>query len=238
MSATPKKPPAGATSGRRAPGDTAGNPRTTTPPSVTANGLGRTRSLRGSPLPARTFQRAGTSNLSTSSAAASSADDDARAEMVALMDDLKERLRKSETESEQFQKQAQVLQLRLDESVSEQGKLEDRLHESDERLEALENGQREAQKQKREMEAIYEAERSSMLKDREEMGNREEEMQVIIQRLKDSLSQKSSADDESRISRRCKPIPQTLQDQQTTNTLLKQITLPQALMGSSLQLLA
>jgi chromosome segregation ATPase len=177
-------------------------------------------------MPSRTGQRAGASNLSSSSAAASSADDDARAEMVVLIDDLKERLRKSETESEQFQKQAQVLQLRLDEALSEQGKLEDRLHESDERLEALENGQREAQKQKREMEAIYEAERSSMLKDREEMGNREEEMQVIIQRLKDSLSQKSSADDETRLSRRCKPIPQTLQDHIDTNTLQRTTPLP------------
>lgn len=140
--------------------------------------------------------------------------------MVALIDDLKERLRKSETESEQFQKQSQVLQVRLDEALGEQGKFEDRLHESDEKLEALENGQREAQKQKREMEAIYEAERSSMMKDREEMANREEEMQVIIQRLKDSLSQKSSMDDETRISRRCKQILQPLQDQNSTNTIL------------------
>lgn len=202
MSTAPKKPPAGTTSGRRAPGDTVVGARTTPPPSTATNGIGRTRSLRGSPLPARTVQRAGTSNLSTSSMAPSSADDDARAEMVALIDDLKERLRKSETESEHFQKQAQVLQLRLDETLAEQGKWEDRLHETDEKLETLKNEQRESQKQKREMEAIYEAERSSMLKDREEMGNREEEMQVIIQRLKDSLSQKSSADDESRISRR------------------------------------
>jgi Skp family chaperone for outer membrane proteins len=46
-----------------------------------------------------------------------------------------------------------------------------------------------------------------MNKDREEMTNREEEMQAIIQRLKDSLNQRSSADDESRLSRRCKTIP-------------------------------
>jgi len=54
------------------------------------------------------------------------------------------------------------------------------------------------------MEAIYEAERSSMTKEREEMSNREEEMQTIIQRLKDSLSQRSNVDEESRLSRRCK----------------------------------
>jgi chromosome segregation ATPase len=203
MSAATKKSPA-----RRPPGETAGPARAPTPSSPATNGLVRTRSLRGSPLPARAVQRSGpgASNLSTNSAS-SNAEEDARAETVALLDDLKERLRKTETGSEQFQKQAQVLQLRLDEAISEQGKLEDKLHESDEKLEALENAKREAQKQMREMESIYEAERSSMTKDREEMANREEEMQTIIQRLKDSLSQRSNADDESRLSRRCKLIP-------------------------------
>jgi len=146
---------------------------------------------------------AGTSNLNTSSAAYD-AEDDTRAETVALLDDLKERLRKTETISEQFQKQAQVLQSRLDEALQEQGKLEDRLHENEERLETLENDKRDALRQKREMESIYEAERSSMTKEREDMANREEEMQTIIQRLKDSLSQRSNVDEESRLSRRCK----------------------------------
>ncbi|RAL58733.1 hypothetical protein DID88_003039 [Monilinia fructigena] len=41
-----------------------------------------------------------------------------------------------------------------------------------------------------------------MTKEREEMANREEEMQTIIQRLKDSLSQRSSSDEETRLSRR------------------------------------
>lgn len=146
---------------------------------------------------------AGASTLSNSSAT-SDVEDDARAETVALLDDLKERLRKTESGSEQFQKQAQVLQSRLDEALHEQGKLEDRLHESEERLESLENEKRDALRLKREMEAIYEAERSSMTKEREEMANREEEMQIIIQRLKDSLSQRSIIDEESRLSRRCK----------------------------------
>ncbi len=145
---------------------------------------------------------AGASNLSNSSAT-SDADDDARAETVALLDDLKERLRKTETMSEQFQKQAQVLQSRLDEELLEQAKLEDKLHENEERLETLENEKRDALRQKREMESIYEAERSSMTKEREEMSNREEEMQTIIQRLKDSLNQRFNTDEEGRISRRC-----------------------------------
>lgn len=146
---------------------------------------------------------AGASHLSSSSTT-SDADDDVRAETVAVLDDLKERLRKTEAMSEQYQKQTQVLQSRLDEALQEQGKLEDRLHESDERLEALENEKRDALRQRREMESIYEAERSSMTKEREENSNREEEMQTIIQRLKDSLNSRSNVDEEGRISRRCR----------------------------------
>lgn len=132
------------------------------------------------------------------------AEEEARAGTIALLDELKESLRVSEIKAEQYQKEAEVLQLRLDEAIHEQGKLEDRLHESDERLEALENGQRDALRQKREMEAIYEAERSAMTREREEFSNREEEMQTVIQRLKDSLN---SRDDETRMSRQCMPHP-------------------------------
>ncbi len=144
----------------------------------------------------------GASHLSMNNVV-SDAEDDARAETVAVLEDLKERLRKTEIVSDQFQKQAQVLQSRLDEALSEQGKLEDRLHENDEKIETLENGKRDALRQKREMETIYEAERSAMTKEREDIVNREEEMQTIIQRLKDSLSQRAIGDDESRSSRRC-----------------------------------
>jgi exonuclease VII large subunit len=207
MSAVTKKPPVppgGAANTSPAKGPTSSPSRT--PSSANANGVARTRSVRaGTPVSARAaMQRpgAGASSLSSSSTP-SDAEGDARAETVALLDDLKERLRKTETISEQFQKQTQVLQSRLDDALQEQGKLEDRLHENEERLESLENEKRDALRQKREMEAIYEAERSSMTKEREEMSNREEEMQTIIQRLKDSLNQRANGDEESRISRRC-----------------------------------
>ncbi|KAH9217669.1 hypothetical protein DL95DRAFT_386150 [Leptodontidium sp. 2 PMI_412] len=214
MSAATKKPPASSTPGRRPstdPTSTTASPpaprqtRSPAPASTTSNGVARSRSVRGgTPVSARaSMQRpgAGASHLSSSSTT-SDADDDARAETVAVLDDLKERLRKTEAMSEQYQKQTQVLQSRLDEALQEQGKLEDRLHESDERLEALENEKRDALRQRREMESIYEAERSSMTKEREENSNREEEMQTIIQRLKDSLNSRSNVDEEGRISRR------------------------------------
>lgn len=151
------------------------------------------------------MQRPGSSSLSTSASA--DADNDARAETVALLDTLRDQLRRSEDVAGQYQKQAQVVQARLDEAVAEQGKLEDRLHESDEGLETLKNEKRDALRQKREMEAIYEAERSSMTKEREEYATREEEMSTIIQRLKNSLTEKSATEEEKRLSRRCESKP-------------------------------
>jgi predicted nucleic acid-binding Zn-ribbon protein len=145
---------------------------------------------------------AGTSNLSTNSAA-SETEDDSHAEVVSLLDELKERLRTSEINSDRCEKEAEVLQSRLDEALLEQGKLEDRLHETEERLEISENEKKEMSRQMREMESIYEAERVAMTREKEDMANREEEMQTVIQRLKDSLSQRVNLEDESRISRHC-----------------------------------
>ncbi|KAH8820792.1 hypothetical protein F5884DRAFT_60775 [Xylogone sp. PMI_703] len=209
MSASTKKPLV-ATHDRRASTDVSGNSTRvptrspTSSPTHRSNGsISRTRSLRGgTPVSTRTQrQGAGASNLSSSSTA-SDGEEEVHAETVALIDDLKERLQKAETISEQFQKQTQVLQSRLDEALLEQGKLEDRLHENEERLEALENEKRESSRRIREMESIYEAERSAMTKEREDMANREEEMQAVIQRLKDSLAQRTTSDEEGRVSRR------------------------------------
>lgn len=138
---------------------------------------------------------AGASRLNSSSDNIE-AEEEARAESVALLDELKEKLHMAETMSEKFQKEALVLQSRLDEALSEQGKLEEKIHENDERLEALENEKREGSRQRSQMESIYEAERSSMTREREEMANREEDMQNIIKRLKDNITFRSNNENE------------------------------------------
>ncbi|KAF3058046.1 putative m serotype protein [Daldinia childiae] len=208
MSATPKKP-LSAAQGRSS--STENTPpsrqtRASTPTSST-NGAGttnspqRTRSNRGgTPMSAR----AAATHRTTSSLSISSTvgDAEARAETVALIEDLKERLQKADIASEQHKKQAEVLQTRLDDALKEQAKLEEKVHESEEQIEALRNEKREAARQMREMEAIYEAERSSMMKEKEEMANREEEMQAVINRLKETLNQKN-AEDENRPTRQC-----------------------------------
>jgi chromosome segregation ATPase len=136
-----------------------------------------------------------------------SSDEDARAANIALIDDLKEQLQKAETASEQYQKQLGVLQMRLDEAITEQSKLEDQAHEKESRIEALDTEIQNHTRQVRDLEAVHEQERNAMLQDKEQQASREEELQSTIQRLKDTIAQKDlriSADPDRNISRSCK----------------------------------
>ncbi|KAL1875665.1 hypothetical protein Plec18167_005602 [Paecilomyces lecythidis] len=179
-------------------------------PSTASNGLNRTPSTRGSPVSARAAARKpGRSNLSMSSVPRVTndpSDEDARAQNAALIGELKEQLQKAETASEQYRKQLGVLQMRLDEAISEQGKLEDQVHEKDSKIEALNNEIREHARQIRDLEQAHETERNAMLQDKEQQASREEELQATIQRLKESLAQKDriNADGERNVSRSCK----------------------------------
>lgn len=131
-------------------------------------------------------------------------EEEARAQNAALIDELKEQLQKAETASEQYQKQLGVLQMRLDDAISEQGKLEDRAHERDTRIETLNGEIRDQVRKIRDMEQNHEQERNAMLQEKEQQASREEEMQATIQRLKDSLAQKDMRiNNEGHISRSC-----------------------------------
>lgn len=129
------------------------------------------------------------------------AESEARAETASAVEDLQQRLEREEKLSEQYKKQNDVLQSKLEDAIKESSKLEEKVHEHDELIETLRNEKREATRQIREMESIYESEKSSILKEKEEMSNREEEMQAVIQRLKDSLAQRINGDDDGRPSR-------------------------------------
>ncbi|KAM3564838.1 hypothetical protein ARSEF4850_001665 [Beauveria asiatica] len=205
MSAIAKKPPGGL--GRVSHTETTTSPtaspsRTTSQRNSTSSPAGhaRTRSTRmGTPVSARAAAAARKNSTA--------AESDAHAEASAAAEDLQQRLEKEEKQSESLAKQIGVLQTKLDDAGKESAKLEERVHEYEEQLEALTNDKREATRQIREMETIYEAERSSMLKEKEDMANKEEEMQAIIQRLKDSLAQRNHGDDDSRPSRTANASP-------------------------------
>jgi hypothetical protein len=163
----------------------------------------RTRSIKspnGNPISARAAVRK--PNMS-----ASLSDSATRTEATQLMGDLRERLQKSELALEEMKRHNESLQIRLDDTGKEQAKQEEKMHEDEERIEDLENAKRELLKQKRELETIFEAERAAVMKDKEATTAREEELQTVIQRLKDSLSQKDSLkpgnSDELSVSRNC-----------------------------------
>lgn len=133
-------------------------------------------------------------------------EEEARAQNAALIEDLKEQLQKAETASEQYRKQLGVLQMKLDEAVSEQGKLEDQSHERESKIEALNGEIREHVRQIRDLEQSHEMERNAMLQEKEQQISREEEMQATIQRLKESLAQKDmkiNAESGKDMSRSC-----------------------------------
>lgn len=220
MSATPRKPGTPGNSNKSSPADPPSNNGSTTrgharSPSA-ANGLNRSPSLRGStPVSARAAARKpGRSNLSMSNVPRVSNDpseEEARAQNAALIEELREQLQKAETASEQYQKQLGVLQMRLDEALSEQSKLEDQAHERDSRIEALNSDIRDQGRQIRDLEQNHESERNAMLQEKEQQTSREEEMQATIQRLKDSMAQRdmriNAEGDRSQVSRSCKIPP-------------------------------
>ncbi len=108
------------------------------------------------------------------------------------MEELKSRVQKAETASEEYQRQLNLLQARLEESQQEQSQLEDRLHQSNGRIEELENDQSQAKRDKREIEDLYETERSAMMQDQAEQKAKVEGLQAANQRLKETLAQREA----------------------------------------------
>ncbi|KAK6430807.1 hypothetical protein LTR95_013031, partial [Oleoguttula sp. CCFEE 5521] len=112
-------------------------------------------------------------------------------------------LRLADERSTQVQRQAAVLQIKLDEALKEQGLLEESVHEQVEKVNDLENEKKESLRARREMEQIYESERSAAMKEREEAQTQQEDMQASMQRLKEALHSRevrAGLDDERRPS--------------------------------------
>ncbi|KZZ97151.1 hypothetical protein AAP_00794 [Ascosphaera apis ARSEF 7405] len=119
-------------------------------------------------------------------------EDDARAETAALVADLKEQIKKAETVSEQYRKQLGVLQLKLDEAISEQTRLEEQTHSKEDKITVLQTEIKDLTRKVRDLDQVQAAERSVMLKDKEEQTKREEELHATVQRLKETIAQRES----------------------------------------------
>ena len=115
-------------------------------------------------------------------------EENARIENATLVDNLKKSLRNAEQVSENYQNQVAVMQKRMDDLMKEHGKLEEQFHESTKKVADLEGKRKEESRQVREMANLYESERMSMLRDREDSTVREEELKRTVQRLKETMA--------------------------------------------------
>ncbi|KAL8772169.1 MAG: hypothetical protein Q9209_002604 [Squamulea sp. 1 TL-2023] len=150
---------------------------------------GVTRSARGSvKKPSQASYRPDVSRT----ASENPQETDARAENALLMEELRHRVQKAESLSEEYQRQLHSLQRRLNDSLQDHGKLEDQLHERDGKIADYESQAKQAARQKRELENNYDYERSAMLQDQAQAKAAEEELRAINQRLKDNLAERES----------------------------------------------
>ncbi len=115
---------------------------------------------------------------------------DARAEHASLMDELRNRVQKAEALSEDYQRQLKSLQSRLNESLQEHGKMDDQLHEREQRLADMDSQAKQTARQKKDLEIHFESERNAMLRSQAEQKAVEEDLRISNQRLKDTLAER------------------------------------------------
>ncbi|KAL9013269.1 MAG: hypothetical protein Q9173_002028 [Seirophora scorigena] len=166
-------------------------------PSSSLSGTGRSSPVRGMNGISRSARGSVKKpSLSTSRSFRPSAisadgeDADARAEHASLMEELRNRTQKAEALSEDYQRQLKSLQLRLNESLQEHGKLEDQLHERDQKLADMESQTKLAARQRKQLENQFESERTAMLKDQAEQKAAEEDLRAVNQRLKNTMAER------------------------------------------------
>ncbi|MCJ1474145.1 hypothetical protein MMC13_002803 [Lambiella insularis] len=180
---------------------------------LSTNGIARTPSAKSPSFVARpnraSIRRAppsssALSNPNVMNIEDSNAEEDARIENGVLIDNMKKSLRNAEQVSEDYQRELQAMQKKLNDTMRDQVRMEERLHESTDRVEELEAQKKEISRQVRDMGNLFESERMSMLRDREEASGREKELKSTVQRLKETLAGREmrvNADSDRRMSR-------------------------------------
>lgn len=116
--------------------------------------------------------------------------DDSRAEQAQLIEELKQQAQKAELASEQWQKELEILQLRLNEAVSERNGLEDQFSQKDFLVESVQSENTELMRQKHDMELAHEKDKERMIEEREAHTMKESELHGIIERLNETIKQK------------------------------------------------
>lgn len=158
-------------------------------PSATGQGLARSPSIRQTrPL------RKPTVRMSNSfpSPDTETENEEAKSANAQLIADLKEQVHRAEQASEQYRRQLEVMQQRLDEVAAEQTSAEERDYQRQTDLDRLKAQIKDSERQYRELEVTYNEDKDTFLQERERQARREAELQAVISRLNETLRTRSA----------------------------------------------
>lgn len=119
-------------------------------------------------------------------------DDIKRAESGALLDELRQQVRRAEAASEGYQRELLNLKSQFDEAAAKHTKAGDAINEKGERIESLEKEYNKAEDRHKTLESQYATERTNFEQDRNAYAAKEEDLLSTIQRLKGALAMKES----------------------------------------------
>ena len=116
--------------------------------------------------------------------------EDDKSANVQIMAGLEAQVQRAEKASEQYRKQLESLQQRLDDATNEQTTAEEREYQRRTELDRLRADIKDGARQRREQEITSESEKRMLLQERERQTTREAELQSVIGRLNETLRNK------------------------------------------------
>lgn len=151
---------------------------------TTGQGLARNPSLRG-----RVVRKASTRpNVGLEGDDEENESKSANSQLIA---DLKEQVERAEQASEQYRRQLEALQQRLDEATDQQTAAEERDFATRTHIDKLLAEVKDSARQKRDIELNFESERSMLIQEKDRTSQREQELQSVVTRLTETLKTKS-----------------------------------------------
>ncbi|EXJ89297.1 hypothetical protein A1O3_02363 [Capronia epimyces CBS 606.96] len=161
------------------------SPAASSVPATSGQGLARTPSIRQTrPL------RKAPNRMSSSVPSATDTDaedEEVKSANAQLIADLKEQVQRAEQASEQYRKQLEIMQRRLDETAAEQTSAEERDYQRQTELDRLRAEIKDLTRQRRELELTYNEDKQVFLEERERQAVKEADLQGVIGRLNEAL---------------------------------------------------
>lgn len=114
-------------------------------------------------------------------------DEETKSANAQLIADLKEQVHRAEQASDQYRKQLEVMQKRLDDAAGEQTTSEERDYQRQTEIDRLRVEYKDSIRQYRELEAAYDADKNTFLHERERQANKEADLEAKISRLTAAL---------------------------------------------------